>query len=623
MKQRSRINWIKEGDSNTKFFHAQIKRRINNNHVARIWNNGVCTTDPVQLRQLFAKHFEDRFREHEKTKYIQLGSLQLSRIDTSDATSLEMEFTDEEISVALDTIHPDKAPGPDGFKAKYIKSMWKFLHTDFKLLLNFFHSNAYLPPGINSSFLTLIPKVDQPSLLIDFRPISLINTSMKIILKILANKFKKFLPNLVAEEQSAFVQGRNISESILITNEIAHSIQNSHTKGLILKLDFEKAFDMVNWEFLLQTLNSMGFGVKWLAWIKEIFSTVRQSVLVNGSPSTEFKMERGLRQGDPLSPMLFIIVTQVLHVVIEKAKTLGLIKGIRIGNLMSISHLQFADDTIIFLQDDWHSIKGIKLVLTIFEMLSGLKINYSKSSIYAPASPQYMVQAWAAWLNCKQGTLPFTYLGATIGASCKRKSFWKPLTKKVSMRLARWRCNTLSKQGRLTLINAVVDALPLYWTTLYRLPKGTVAEIEKVKRRFLWRVMGETDKIQIKLHLVNWQTICKSKIAGGLGVTQLDKKNSTMLAKWWWKAKTESNKLWFKTLKAKYGDQFLTEPKIARNDISPIMQSISQSQSGNHLKLYERKDYSWILGDGATILFWKDHWYGDQSLDLKFNRLYL
>lgn len=117
---------------------------------------------------------------------------------------------------------------------------------------------------------------------------------MKIILKILAHRIKILLPKLIAEEQAAFVKGRQVADSILITNKMLHSIQNKHSRGLILKLDFEKAFDMLNWEFQLGTLESMGFGSKWILWIKAIISTIRQSVLVNGSPTREFSMERGL-----------------------------------------------------------------------------------------------------------------------------------------------------------------------------------------------------------------------------------------------------------------------------------------------------------------------------------------
>lgn len=254
-------------------------------------------------------------------------------------------------------------------------------------------------------------------------------------------------------------------------------------------------------------------------------------------------MDRGLRQDDPLSPLLFIIVTQVLHVLLQKALSLGIIEEVKICTDGYISHLQFADDTIIFINDTWHSIKGIKIVLTIFELLSGLKINYNKSFIYAPSSPPVLARSWASWLKCEADSIPFMHLGAFIGASCKKKHFWKPLTKKITTSLSKWRCNTLLKPGRLIMINAVLDALPVYWMTLFNFPKGIIEDIERVKRRFYWIEIGESNGSIRKMHSISWNKICKHKNERGLGIKQLMKKNLSMLAKWWWRGKTEACRL--------------------------------------------------------------------------------
>lgn len=161
-----------------------------------------------------------------------------------------------------------------------------------------------------------------------------------------------------------------------------HSIQNNLMKGLVLKVDFEKAFDSVRWDFLLDCLSIQGFGIKWRNWIHAILKTVRSSVLVNGSPSREFAMGKGLRQGDPLSPMLYIQVSEILHVLMEKVKQIGILQGVIIGSDMNISHLQFADDTIFFLHNNKMSIVGIKTVLIIFQLLTGLKVNFNKSCLH-------------------------------------------------------------------------------------------------------------------------------------------------------------------------------------------------------------------------------------------------
>lgn len=176
-------------------------------------------------------------------------------------------------------------------------------------------------------------------------------------------------------------------------------------------------------------------------------------------------MGRGLRQGDPMSPMLFIIVGQILHALMKKAKRIGIFQGIKVGDIVILSYLQFTDDTVFFLKDNWQSVKGIKIVLKIFEMLSGLKVNYSKSNIYYKGEKLAQVKDWASWIGCSVQDFPIDYLGATLGSSQKRKAFWKPIIKKVKAKLNRWRCSILSKVGRLVLLKSVLDSILTYWMT--------------------------------------------------------------------------------------------------------------------------------------------------------------
>lgn len=218
-------------------------------------------SDPTQVKRLITIYFKERFRCPNIDQCIGRGALQLNCISAIDDTNLEAKFSKEEI--VLQEIDTNKAPGPDGFNANYIKHMWSHLQQDFYSFIHNFHQSATIPKGINSCFIALIPKVITPVLISDFRPISLINQVMKIILKIMANRLQGLLPNLIAEEHSAFIKGRQIADLILITNEVVHSIQNKQSKGLILKLDFEKAFDTVNWDFLQSTVQSMGFETKW------------------------------------------------------------------------------------------------------------------------------------------------------------------------------------------------------------------------------------------------------------------------------------------------------------------------------------------------------------------------
>lgn len=188
LKQKSREKWISEGDSNTKFFHANAQRRNARNAISGIWCDEGRIVDPLLIKKQFAYHFELRFKARNFRGCFGLGSLLLQKISEEEASMLEYPFDHNEIVLALEEMGPDKAPGPDGFNARYIKFLWKHLEKDILKLFNDFHSSSILPDGVNKLFLALIPKVLNPVLVSDFRPISLINCSLKILLKVLANR---------------------------------------------------------------------------------------------------------------------------------------------------------------------------------------------------------------------------------------------------------------------------------------------------------------------------------------------------------------------------------------------------------------------------------------------------
>lgn len=200
--------------------------------------------------------------------------------------------------------------------------------------------------------------------------------------------------------------------------------------------------------------------------MKACVTTTRTLILVNGSPTAEFNPERGLRQGDPLSPFLFIIVVGGLNILLAKAKELGILKGVPVGNCEeTISHLQFADDTIVFCKAEWVEVLNVKRILRCFEIMSGLKINYHKSNICGMGVPDELVTNFASRLNCMKISLPFTYLGLLLGANPRRKSIRATIIEKCQRRLASWKKRFLSFGGRLTLIKSVLSSLPVYYVS--------------------------------------------------------------------------------------------------------------------------------------------------------------
>lgn len=383
--------------------------RNSRNTLGSLLVNGSRMEEPREVRAAVFNHFSRFFSEPWGSRPKLSGPFK--NIGGAQAIAhLEGEFTEEEISHVIMTCEGNKAPGPDGFNLAFFKKCWNIVKSDVVNFMCEFHRNACFVGGINSSFIALIPKSDSPSSLNDYRPISLIGSLYKILAKVLSNRLKLVMPRIIGEVQSAFVGGQNILDGVLIANEIVDVWRKSKSKGLILKLDFKKAFDSVNWAFLFSMLSNFGFGNKWIKWIKACVSSAKISVLVNGSPTPEFHPQRGLRQGDPLSPFLFNIVAEALNILLSKAKELGLLKGAQVGSSgFSISHLQFADDTILFCEANWREVVNIKRILRCFELLSGLKINYHKSVISGVGVKEGMLHNFASRLNCLYHKLPLKY----------------------------------------------------------------------------------------------------------------------------------------------------------------------------------------------------------------------
>ena len=309
----------------------------------------------------------------------------------------------------------------------------------------------------------------------------------KILTKVLANRIKRVLDKVISKSQNAFVKGRQILDAVLIANELVDSTMRKE-QGLVCKLDIEKAYDSISWEFLYQVMNRMGFGTRWLSWIKWCISTASFSVLFNGSPTGFFPSSKGLRQGDPLSPYLFVIGMEAISCLINRAVEGNYFAGSRIavgrGEDMVISHLLYADDTLIFCQANKEQLKYLSWILMWFEALSGLKINLNKSEVI-PIGIVDNVEELASELGCKVGSLPTPYLGLPLGAKHKAIGVWDSIEERFRKRLASWKMQYISKGGRATLIRSTLSSLPIYYLSLFRMPQRVCARLERIQRQFL------------------------------------------------------------------------------------------------------------------------------------------
>ncbi|KAK3218241.1 hypothetical protein Dsin_012211 [Dipteronia sinensis] len=339
--------------------------------------------------------------------------------------------------------------------------------------INEFHKDGSVVHVLNRAFIALIPKVGNPLTMKDFRPISLVCSMYKV----LVNRLRKVMNSIIGKLQMAFVKNRQIYDSLIFAEEIIHKWRRDKEGGLIVKLDFEKAFDNVDHDFLDSMMKAV----------------------------------------------------EGLNCLLLQAANISLISGENFNNnKIHITHLQFADDTIFFLKPKDEYLLNVKRILRCFELASGLKVNFHKSCV-ARVGRELLNEPsdWALIFKCKKASLPIPFLGFPLGGRPGSKTFWETLVDKFDKRLAPWKRRFLTKIGRLVLIKAIISSIPTYFLSVFKISVGIAHRIERIQRNFLW---GDSDAKR-RLHDVRWADVCNRKGNRGLGIGRILDKNKTLLAK--------------------------------------------------------------------------------------------
>jgi hypothetical protein len=331
----------------------------------------------------------------------------------------------------------------------------------------------------------------------------------------------------------------------MVVNEVIDFAKKSGRACFVLKVDFEKAYDSVDWGFLEYMLRRFGFVGKWIDWIKACVFAGNLSVLVNGSPTPEINIQRGLKQGDPLAPFLFLLVAEGFAGLMRSAVEKCLFDGFGVGSGgCKVSHLQYADDTIYIGEATMENMWTLKAILRGFELASGLRVNFWKSCLMGVNVSSQFLDMACHFLNCKHGAIPFSYLGLPVGANLRRPTTWEPLIEYLKNRLRSWGNRYVSLGGRIVIINSVLNAIPIFYLSFMKLPAEALKKIIRIQREFLWGGLKGGRKIS----WVSWKEVCKPRCQGGLGVRDVGKANLSLLIKWRWRILQKGRIFWWRNM---------------------------------------------------------------------------
>ncbi|XP_057791433.1 uncharacterized protein LOC131008538 [Salvia miltiorrhiza] len=375
LQQQSRIKWLQDGDRNTTFFHKALRQRKSGLVISHLNIAGAVVYEQSVIERHIVEHFTTLFSQWAASSVDLVdieANIDLQVNEDHNRGLIEIPY-DEEITAAVHDMEASSAPGPDGFSGVFFHRCWDIVKEDTIRVVRCFFLSSYLPNGCNANTLVLIPKVEAVASVLDLRLIILSNFFFKIISKVMAVRLNRVASDIVSQNQFGFISGRSIHDCIILGSEGFNCMNRTNcSANMACKIDIKKAFDTMSWDFILKVFRVLGFHERFIQWLSIIFSSARISILYNGHLSGYFACTRGVRQGDPLSPIIFGIAEDLLsHLILNCVAARRLTPMSFSRTMLFPTHLLYADDILIFCRAFIRNAKTIKHILEYYGELSG------------------------------------------------------------------------------------------------------------------------------------------------------------------------------------------------------------------------------------------------------------
>lgn len=603
-RQKCKDKWASKGDLNTKFYHASVKTSRSRKRILKLRDDsGQMQFSEAAKAQVANDYFTKLFKKESLDNFEHFFEGFEPKVSETMNDLLIREVSTEEVREAVFAINPSSAPGPDGMSGLFFQKYWSVVGNQVTVEVKNFFDQGVFPSEWNYTHLCLLPKINDPVMMSDLRPISLCSVLYKIISKIMVCRLKPLLPELVSPTQSAFVEERLITDNILIAHKMVHALRTNDkisSDFMAIKSDMSKAYDRVEWGYLKALLQALGFAERWIERVMFCVTSVTFSTLINNQAFGCIHPERGLRQGDPLSPFLFVLCTEGLIHMLEQAVRNNRIQGIKFSeDGPMIHHMLFADDSLLLCRAEVSQATEIMNILKVYEKATGQQMSIAKSAItFGAKVADALKDAIKVVTGIANEGGTGNYLGLPECFSGSKTEMLAYIYDRLKGRMNGWFMKLLSQGGKEVLIKAVAMAMPVYAMSCFKLTKKSCQNLTKAMADFWWNSLEHTRKI----HWLSWSKLSLAKEQGGLGFKDLQSFNQALLAKQAWRILNDPESLFAKLFKSRYFpyQDFLRAANGPRPSYAwrSIQFGKELLQSGITKK----------LGNGKSMSVWVDAW---------------